>query len=167
MRAPDILSWSRIALIIPISVLAYFRISGLFVLLYLLAVLTDFLDGFVARKLNISSANGAVLDGTADTLFGFFSVLWLNWFAAGVIDKYLPFIIIASFFVIGFMILSLVKIRKILMPHLWSAKAASLLLFLLIPTEVLLGDIPLFTHLTWVMIVISRIKTSTLLFNGN
>ncbi|AWP24987.1 MAG: CDP-diacylglycerol--glycerol-3-phosphate 3-phosphatidyltransferase [Gammaproteobacteria bacterium] len=71
MNAPNILTLLRIALI-PVFVLVYFLpvswadvgTAGFF----LLAALTDWLDGYLARRWNQSSAFGAFLDPVADKL---------------------------------------------------------------------------------------------------
>ena len=71
LNAPNVLTLLRIALI-PVFVLVYFlsvpwaniATAGFF----LLAALTDWLDGYLARRWNQSSAFGAFLDPVADKL---------------------------------------------------------------------------------------------------
>jgi len=68
---PNTLTWFRI-IIIPFFLVAFYmpfpysRIVAAF--LFLLAALTDWLDGFLARQLKQSSAFGAFLDPVADKL---------------------------------------------------------------------------------------------------
>lgn len=68
---PNTLTWLRIILI-PFFLLAFYlpfpysRVIAAF--LFLLAALTDWLDGFLARQLKQSSAFGAFLDPVADKL---------------------------------------------------------------------------------------------------
>lgn len=68
---PNALTWLRIV-IIPFFLLAFYlpfsysRIIAAF--LFLLAAVTDWLDGFLARQLKQSSAFGAFLDPVADKL---------------------------------------------------------------------------------------------------
>ncbi len=68
---PNALTWLRIILI-PFFILAFYlpfessRIIAAF--LFLLAAITDWLDGFLARQLHQSSAFGAFLDPVADKL---------------------------------------------------------------------------------------------------
>ena len=61
---PNIFSFSRILLTIPLLFLPPFELP--FMTIYVLAGLTDMVDGPLARKFNITSQFGAVLDGFAD-----------------------------------------------------------------------------------------------------
>ncbi len=71
LNIPNLLTLFRIALI-PVLVALYFweleirsiLVTGVFVL----AAITDWLDGFLARKMNATSALGAFLDPVADKL---------------------------------------------------------------------------------------------------
>ncbi len=71
MNVPNILTVSRI-IMIPVFVVAYYlpvSWSGIACgLLFSLAALTDWLDGYLARKLNQSTPFGAFLDPVADKL---------------------------------------------------------------------------------------------------
>ena len=76
LNIPNLLTWLRI-LLIPVFITAYYLsditlgphsknliATGVFIL----AAVTDWLDGYLARKLNQSSAFGAFLDPVADKL---------------------------------------------------------------------------------------------------
>ena len=68
---PNILTLMRISLI-PLLVLVYFSSLSfampLAAMIFILAGITDLLDGYLARKLNQTSAFGAFLDPVADKL---------------------------------------------------------------------------------------------------
>jgi CDP-diacylglycerol--glycerol-3-phosphate 3-phosphatidyltransferase/cardiolipin synthase len=76
LNIPNLLTWLRILLIpvfvavfyLPDTVLAHPVKNLLSAGIFLLASLTDWLDGYLARKLNQSSAFGAFLDPVADKL---------------------------------------------------------------------------------------------------
>ncbi|MFQ6023407.1 MAG: CDP-diacylglycerol--glycerol-3-phosphate 3-phosphatidyltransferase [Acidiferrobacterales bacterium] len=71
MNLPNLLTYLRI-LLIPLLVIAYYlpyRHAHLLAMtLFVVAAITDWLDGYLARKLNQSSPFGAFLDPVADKL---------------------------------------------------------------------------------------------------
>ena len=66
-RIPNLLSTSRIALCLPLLLVDAMTLP--FWVLYLIAGLTDMLDGFLARRWGVESKFGARLDSLADFLF--------------------------------------------------------------------------------------------------
>ena len=78
MNLPNILSISRILLLIPI--IFFFEIGWyLFsTFVYVIAAITDFLDGYFARKNNQTSDTGALLDLLADKLFVSTLLIWIT-----------------------------------------------------------------------------------------
>ena len=78
MNLPNFLSVSRVVLIIPIIFL--FEINYFFTscIVFILGSLTDFLDGYLARKKNLESDLGGLLDLLADKLFVSILLVWLS-----------------------------------------------------------------------------------------
>lgn len=66
---PNVISLSRIFLVIPIIYLILDGKENLALIVFLFGCLTDFLDGFFARKYNQESILGENLDLLADKLF--------------------------------------------------------------------------------------------------
>ena len=66
-RIPDLLSMSRIVLCLPLLIVDAMIIP--FWVIYLIAGLTDILDGFLARRWGVESKFGARLDSLADFVF--------------------------------------------------------------------------------------------------
>ena len=66
-RIPNFLSVSRIALCLPLLLVDAMTLP--FWVLYLIAGLTDILDGFLARRWGVESKFGARLDSLADFVF--------------------------------------------------------------------------------------------------
>jgi len=66
-RIPDLLSMSRIALCLPLLLVDAMTLP--FWVLYLIAGLTDILDGFLARRWGVESEFGVRLDSLADFVF--------------------------------------------------------------------------------------------------
>ena len=66
-RIPNLLSMSRIALCLPLLLVDAMTMP--FWVLYLIAGLTDILDGYLARRWGVESKFGARLDSLADFVF--------------------------------------------------------------------------------------------------
>ena len=123
--------------------------SNRFLLLYALLGLSDILDGFLARRWNVSSRFGARLDSAADFLFCgvllyllFSSLCWPLW----------AIILVGIIFVIRLASLTICYIRfsQIAFLHTYSNKATGFLLLLF----------PLFIRFIgqdWTMILLSSV----------
>mgnify|MGYP001165038428 CR=1 FL=1 len=88
---PNFLSLVRISLVYPILNNIYLGNFNLSVIFFLVASITDALDGFLARKMNWQTKLGMILDPVADKLLlsGTIFILWLN--------EYIPFYIFVIF----------------------------------------------------------------------
>ena len=88
----------RIGLILPIIIFSSFQ-SSLFnfisLLLFLIAGLTDYLDGFIARRTNSVTELGALLDLLADKLLVSIILMWLL-FLDNSIHLIIPILLIVS-----------------------------------------------------------------------
>ena len=78
MNLPNILSISRIVLLLPIIILFENNLFLLSLVTYILASITDYLDGYFARKNNQVSDTGALLDLLADKLFVCTLLIWIT-----------------------------------------------------------------------------------------
>lgn len=71
MNLPSLITWTRV-IAIPVFILCYFLDTPnkniVLTLLFMAASLTDWLDGYLARKWNQTSSFGAFLDPVADKL---------------------------------------------------------------------------------------------------
>ena len=80
MTFANLITFSRIFLIIPVIYLTSLEkveFNFLALICFLLAGLTDYLDGYVARKTNTESSLGALLDLLADKLLVCLTLVWL------------------------------------------------------------------------------------------
>lgn len=98
MNLPTAITFLRI-LLIPVLLLVYFFPNhnryGLASLIFLLACLTDWLDGYLARYLQQISKFGAFLDPVADKLIVVVALILI------VEDKHLQFVSIPAAIIIG------------------------------------------------------------------
>jgi CDP-diacylglycerol--glycerol-3-phosphate 3-phosphatidyltransferase/cardiolipin synthase len=80
MALANLITFSRIFLIIPVIYLTSLEkveFNFLALMCFLVAGLTDYLDGYVARKTNSESSLGALLDLLADKLLVCLTLVWL------------------------------------------------------------------------------------------
>ena len=78
MNLPNLLSFLRIFLLVP--VIAFFEKDFFFLSLtiYIFAAFTDYLDGLLARKYSQTSDIGSLLDLLADKLFVSILLIWMT-----------------------------------------------------------------------------------------
>ena len=89
---PNLLTIIRIALVYPILNNIYLGNFEVSIIYFILASITDGLDGFIARSMNWQTELGTLLDPVADKILlsGSIFILWLN--------QYIPFYIFVIFF---------------------------------------------------------------------
>jgi CDP-diacylglycerol--glycerol-3-phosphate 3-phosphatidyltransferase len=96
LLTPNMLSIFRLCLV-PLFVVLYLsglRFAHLWgVLVYVLAMLTDILDGWIARRFNLITNLGKVLDPLGDKMFTFAVLACMN------IERIIPFWILAVYLV--------------------------------------------------------------------
>ena len=95
MNLPNILSVSRIFLLIPIIAFFVNDLFILFFLTFIIASITDYLDGYFARKKNLTSDLGAFLDLLADKIFVSVILIWMTFN----FDN--PFILVSSILIVS------------------------------------------------------------------
>ena len=78
MQLPNILSVSRILLLIPIIIFFEYDLHVLSLVIFLVASITDYLDGYFARKNKQTSDLGALLDLLADKVFVSTLLIWMT-----------------------------------------------------------------------------------------
>ena len=78
MNLPNILSISRIFLVFPIIYLFEYELYFVSVGVFIVASITDYLDGYFARKSNQTSNVGALLDLLADKVFVSILLIWMT-----------------------------------------------------------------------------------------
>lgn len=89
---PNLVSLSRVAFIPIVIVLIYYELNLWALVAFLLAGITDYFDGWLARKYNYESKLGMLLDPLADKLLILSTMIMLLWIGRLRIDYDLPFI---------------------------------------------------------------------------
>ena len=74
---PNVLSFLRILLVLPIIFLLESKIYILAAILFFISSITDFFDGFLARRYGVESEFGAFLDLIADKILVISVLVWL------------------------------------------------------------------------------------------
>jgi phosphatidylglycerophosphate synthase len=156
---------SRGLLIAPIFGLLWAGQGTAALALYVLAALTDLLDGWLARRLRQSSEFGAQLDAVVDNLFSLAILGFLALAYPGLIARQW----LASAVLFGGPILYLgvswAMTRRLMMFHVWSAKVGAFLLFCLWPAIAVTG----WTGWLWLsalVVGLSRLEQVILIARG-
>ena len=130
MNIPNILSLFRVLLVPVFAALMFMNIKYNLVfsaIIFILSGLTDVLDGYIARRFNMTTKLGRILDPLADKLMQFTAVICMA------IKAILPFWVPVLFFVKDFlMLIGGLKSYKILkdMPRsLWYGKLTTIVFY--------------------------------------
>jgi len=122
LNIPNLITISRL---LAFPLILYFAIDGketLFTIFLAINLVSDAIDGFIARRFNMETEIGARLDSFADNLTYVLVFIGIYVFK---LEEFLPYIISFLFF-IGILLLtvifSLVKFRKFPSLHLYSTK---------------------------------------------
>jgi phosphatidylglycerophosphate synthase len=95
----------------------------------LIAGATDFLDGYVARRLKQESAKGARLDALADNVLLISTAVWIELLHPEILRNNVALIAGTASLYFGSLALGLIKFRRLSNLHLYSSKAAGGLLY--------------------------------------
>ncbi|NIV18908.1 MAG: hypothetical protein GWN47_11050 [Woeseiaceae bacterium] len=155
----DTLTWARIVSVIPITVFAWYGMKWWVFGLYIAAALTDYFDGFFARRAAPPKSD-IDFDGLADLLLTVMTVLWLWLLVPGFIPKYwLPYIPL-FILLVGYMTWARIRHAGLLVPHLRFGRFAMALFFFLLPVLILWGDVTWFVHAVLIIGTVSNIQLS-------
>lgn len=135
LTVPNVITMARIALIVVFGVLLVSHHDGWAIAALAVAGVSDFLDGFLARKLNQTSELGRVLDPAADRLLTVVVVVGLAW--REIIPWWLVAVLLARDLVMGLALLWLRR-RTTHMPTVTRlGKAATFALYVFLPLSYL------------------------------
>ncbi len=125
--------------------------------LYIAAALTDWFEGWFARRA-VPPRSDADLDGLADLILSFSTLLWMWLLIPGFVSSYwLPYLPI---FIALELYMTYVRIRhkRYGVPHLKFGRWAMALFFTLLPVLIIWGDVPWFVHTVLIIGVASKLQ---------
>ena len=155
---PNLLSFSRIVIAFYVS---YLMIEGRFqegVLWAFLGGVTDFFDGFFARKMNLESAFGAMLDPLADKIFAlviFLTCVYLSWIPLWL----LVLVLLREITILGGGLALKISGVPFEISPLWSSKINTAFQFLLIGSLILQNMSPIFLAVSNGLIFLMALTT--------
>ncbi|MCK5388374.1 MAG: CDP-diacylglycerol--glycerol-3-phosphate 3-phosphatidyltransferase [Candidatus Izimaplasma sp.] len=150
MSLPNKLSFMRVLLVPVLVVIYYLNIQlGLMFLapIFVIASLTDFLDGYIARKYKLVTTFGKFIDPLADKLLVMATLLLLN--DAGIVPMWITIIIMSrEFIVTGIRLITVGEGKVIAASRLGKLKTATtmiaLVLLLMYPYDIIFATIGLY-----------------------
>ena len=160
----DALTWARIFSIVPITLLAWYKLDWWVFGVYIAAALTDLLDGMFARR-GAPPKSDVDLDGVADLLFSFSTILWFWMLIPGFVSKYwfpyLPLAVLLESY------MSVIRLRhqRFGIPHLQFGRFAMALFFFLLPVSIVWGDVPWFVHGVLIIAIASKAQLAWAFWN--
>lgn len=133
LKLANLVTLSRAALIVPILLLLLAGLQTPALGLYVLAALTDAVDGWIARTSGRASRFGAQLDAAVDNLFSLAILAFLVLAWPGLAARQGLALAVLFGAPLAYLAVSWAMRRRLMMFHFWSAKAGALLLFCLWP----------------------------------
>ena len=140
LKLANLVTLSRGLLIAPILALLALGHPRWALGVYLAACATDLLDGWLARRTGQASAFGAQLDASVDNVFSLAILPFLVLAVPGVIQQHMTALIVLFGAPLAYLPLSRWMAGRVMMFHVWSAKAGAFLLFALWPLIVVTGQ---------------------------
>jgi phosphatidylglycerophosphate synthase len=124
----NLLSLLRLTLVPMLIVSAYMGCVTTFLVVLAISLLSDVLDGYLARKLNQVSELGAKLDSWGDMLTYGSMILGLYWIWPDVFFEQAAYLLATMIFFIAPVALALSKFGEYPSYHTWGAKVAAVLM---------------------------------------
>lgn len=168
-RLADALSLTRV-LLIPVISYAALRGEGRLVGLGLvIAGMTDFLDGYLARRMGQASARGAQIDSLADILLLFSAAVWIELLHPEILRENAALLAATFGLYVATLVVGFIKFHELRNLRLYSPKAAGGLLYsFAVITLVAGGYEPLLLWLYAAAFMVSSVETllAQLLFSA-
>lgn len=165
LKLANLVTVSRALLILPVAALLLAHRIAPALALYVLAALTDAVDGWIARRSGRASTFGAQLDAAVDNLFSLGILAFLTLAFPGIWDRHGIALLILFGGPLLYLAVSWAMRRRLMMFHFWSAKVGGLLLFCLWPLMAVTGVEGLVT-LAAAVVGFSRLEQTAFMVRG-
>lgn len=155
----DQLTWARIWLALPITACAWLDLRWWVFGLYIVAALTDLLDGMFARRAAPPKTD-ADLDGNADVVFSIMTLIWLWMLVPGFLENYwlpyLPILVTIQIY------LSTAPLHHpgIKVPHLQFGRIMMAVFCFMLPILLVWGDQPWLVHSIFILGTVSKLQVA-------
>lgn len=133
LNIPNLLSAFRIGCVPVLLTLAWKGATGAFLVLFGLGLLSDVLDGVLARRFGQESEFGARLDQWADFALWVCFPLGAWWLWPEIVRREAPYVILAIVCLLLPTAIAYTKYRAVPGYHTWSAKTSSVLMGISVP----------------------------------
>ena len=160
----DWFSFYRIVAAPALVILLLLREREIFTWLLLVSFATDMIDGFLARRLHITSPRGSQLDSLGDQITLIIGVAGLLTFEYRFIMDHLTLILIAFIPYILQMLIAFIKYGRATAFHTYLAKFSAIVQGVFILYTLFFAPIELFLYLTLAAGVLETIEEITLIF---
>jgi phosphatidylglycerophosphate synthase len=152
----DGLTWARVWLALPITVLALYDFRWWVFGLYIAAALTDLFDGMFARRAAPPKTD-TDLDGNADVFFCIMTLVWLWMLIPGFLESYWPYLPVLVAIQI-YLSTAPFRFPGIQVPHFEFGRFMMVVFCCMLPVLLIWGDQPWFVHSIFVLGTISKMQ---------
>ncbi|UYP00547.1 CDP-alcohol phosphatidyltransferase family protein [Oceanotoga sp. DSM 15011] len=135
MNIPNTLSIMRILFVI--LMFLFKKNIFLFLIFYIIACVTDILDGYIARKFNKITKLGQKLDSFGDLILYISTLYFIYYFNPYLIIDFLLYILIIVFIRLLNIIIAYIKYKKFLIYHTYLNKSIGILYGIFFPLIIL------------------------------
>lgn len=128
---PNLLTLSRIVLLPVLYLLFFLERITVFLVLYMLAGMTDMADGLIARRMGLVTRTGQFLDSVADIAFNFSTALFLVWRIPRISQEHVVLLAVLLMLGIVYLVLTAVKFGRFHFLHTNLFRAAGVAIYVL------------------------------------
>ena len=167
MNLPNKLTMARIIMVPVVMVLMLMEYNIAALIVFAVASITDFFDGYIARKYNLVSSFGKIMDPLADKLLSFGALVCF--IQIEVVSVWAPIIIIAREFFVTSMRVVAVSKGKVIAASWWGKVKTNIQMFSIMLAMLLYKSFPvvaavllwisaIFTVASWIAYIFENIS---------